>query len=386
MSTGLRLLYVVNDTPYFVAHWLERAIAARNHGYETHLAGSEGTGVDRVTAAGLSFHPVPFARGRWSAGTEWRSLRAVARLYAALQPDLIHHITIKPMIYGGLAARWRRVPAVVNTVPGLGYVFGQEGWRGAVQRASIKRAYRTALAHPRSKVIFENPDDCRDFLAWRLIKDDQGITIKGAGVDLGRFHPHPAGAASPLTVVMASRLLWDKGVAVFVEAAARVKRAHPDVRMILVGSGDPGSPASIPDAQLQQWAESGVIEWWGQRHDMPDILANATLVCLPSFYREGIPRVLIEAAACGRPIVTTDSPGCREIVRHGENGLLIPVKDAERLAQAISQLLDDRDLRERMAKAGRARAEAEFGTELVVARTLAVYDELTAGIPAVGER
>jgi glycosyltransferase involved in cell wall biosynthesis len=374
-----RLLYVVNDTPYFVRHWLERAVAARDYGYETHVAGSDGEDVDRVLRTGLLFHPVPFVRGRAGALNEARTLATLSRVYRAVRPDVAHHITIKPVIYGGLVARRRHVPAMVFTIPGLGYVFSQQGLSASLQRAAVKRAYRTALAHPHSTVIFENPDDRRDFLAWRLVADAQAIVIKGAGVDLARFRPSPdAGTVNPPTIVLASRLLWDKGVGVFVEAAAMLKATHPRARMIVIGWNDVASPASIPAEQLQAWADSGAIEWWGLRDDMPQILAAATIVCLPSFYREGIPRVLIEAAACGRPIVTTDTAGCREIVRHGENGLLVPPRDPAALARAIGALLDDPALRDRMGAEGRRRAAAEYGTERVVAQTLAVYDHLTA--------
>ncbi len=177
-------------------------------------------------------------------------------------------------------------------------------------------------------------------------------------------------------VILASRLLWDKGIGVFVEASTLVRQARPDVRMVLVGDNDPASPASIPIEQLRAWTRDQAVEWWGRSDDMPRVLGNATIVCLPSFYREGIPRVLIEAAACGRPIVTTDTPGCREVVRDGENGVLVPTKDAKALALALLRLLDNPGLCERMGRTGRARAEAEFGSARVLAQTLAVYDEL----------
>ena len=373
-----RLLYVVNDTPYFVRHWLDRAVAARDHGYEVHVAARDGEDVDRVRAAGLPFHDVPFVRGRAGLGAEGRTLAALNRLYATLRPDIVHHITIKPVIYGGLVAKRRRVPAAVFTVPGLGYVFSQQGTRASLQRALAKLAYRVALSHPRSRVIFENPDDRQDFLDWKLATPEQALVIKGAGVDLQRFRPPSERQRVEGTIVLASRLLWDKGVREFVEAARILKRTHPSARMVLVGWNDAASPASIPAEQLQQWADSGDVEWWGQRNDMPEIIAAATIVCLPSFYREGIPRVLIEGAACGRPLVTTDTAGCREIVRHGENGLLVPPRDAAALAAAIGELLDDPERRARMGAAGRARAEAEYGSDYVIQQTLAVYDTLRA--------
>jgi glycosyltransferase involved in cell wall biosynthesis len=371
-----RLLYVVNDTPYFLAHWLERALAARDHGYDVHVASSAGAGEAALRETGLPFYPVVFTRGRSHMFTESGSLLSALRLYRRVRPALIHHITIKPIIYGGLAARALRVPAVVNTVAGLGYVFGQEGPRAAVQRALIKAAYRPALGYRRAKVVFENPDDRQDFVRWGLVPAARAVVIKGAGVNIERFRPRPL-AAGPPTVILASRMLWDKGIAIFVEAAKQVKLAHPDARMVLVGTGDEGSPASIPDSQLREWVASGLVEWWGQRSDMPDVLAGAAVVCLPSFYREGIPRVLIEAAACGRPIVTTDAPGCREIVRHGENGLLVPLKNAPALAEAINAILGDRERGERMGAVGRQRVEEEFATSHVVSATLGLYDQLT---------
>jgi glycosyltransferase involved in cell wall biosynthesis len=373
-----RLLYVVNDTPYFVLHWLERALASRDRGYETHVAGSPGAGVDRLLQAGLTFHPVSMIRGRFSPLREARTFRALRQLYQTLRPDLVHHITIKPVIYGTLTARHCRIPAVVNTVPGLGYVFSQAGVLASVKREAVKTAYRAALGHARSKVIFENPDDLEDFLSWRLITPGQGQVIKGAGVDLARFTPAVTDEAAAPTVVLAARLLWDKGVGVFVEAAARVKQRHPRARMVIVGVNDPASPSSIAEEQLREWVRSGLVEWWGHRSDMPDVLAAATIVCLPSFYREGVPRVLIEAAACGRPIVTTDMAGCREIVHPGDNGLLVPPRDPSALAAAIIALLDDPDERRRMGDRGRVRAQAEYAGAAVISQTLTVYDQLLA--------
>jgi glycosyltransferase involved in cell wall biosynthesis len=372
-----RLLFVINDVPYFLAHWLERALAARERGFDVHVASQEHVAAARLRDVALPFHAVPFVRGRNPLLTEVGTLLTLSRLYAALEPDLVHHITIKPVIYGGLAARRRRVPAVVHTVPGLGHVFVADGWASTIRREAIKGAYRLAFAHPRAKVIFENPDDLQDFARWRLITRAQGVVIKGAGVDLHRFKPRDEPGREP-HVVLASRLLWFKGVGEFVEAARRVKPSHPQARFVLVGSGDPGNPATVPDDQLRRWTDEGIVEWWGPRADMPELLAGAAIVCLPSFYREGVPRVLIEAAACGRPIVTTDMPGCREIVRDGENGLLVPVRDARALADAISRLLDQPELRETMGQRGRQIAQNEFGIDLVIAQTIDVYRDLLA--------
>jgi glycosyltransferase involved in cell wall biosynthesis len=376
--TQPRLLFVINDVPYFLAHWLERVLAFRDASIDVHVASQESPAAERLREVGLPFHAVPFVRGRNPPLTEMSTLLALSRLYAAFEPDLVHHVTIKPVIYGGLMARRRRVPAVINTVPGLGHVFVADGWASGVRREAIKQAYRLAFAHPRTRVIFENPDDLQDFERWRLITPAQGVVIKGAGVDLARFKPlHEGGDETQ--VVMASRLLWFKGVGEFVEAARRTKASHSDARFVLIGTGDPGNPATVPEAQLRRWADEGVIEWWGQRDDMPEVLARAAIVCLPSFYREGVPRVLIEAAACGRPIVTTDMPGCREIVRNGVNGLLVPARNGPALANAITRLLDQPAVREAMGRRSREIAQNEFGSELVIAQTLEVYRHLLAG-------
>lgn len=376
--TQPRLLFVINDVPYFLAHWLERALAFRDASIDVHVASQESPAAERLREVGLPFHAVPFVRGRNPPFTEMSTLLALSRLYAAFEPDLVHHVTIKPVIYGGLMARRRRVPAVINTVPGLGHVFVADGWASGVRREAIKQAYRLAFAHPRTRVIFENPDDLQDFERWRLITPTQGVVIKGAGVDLARFKPlHEGGDETQ--VVMASRLLWFKGVGEFVEAARRTKASYSDARFVLIGTGDPGNPATVPEAQLRRWADEGVIEWWGQRDDMPEVLARAAIVCLPSFYREGVPRVLIEAAACGRPIVTTDMPGCREIVRNGVNGLLVPARNGPALANAITRLLDQPAVREAMGRRSREIAQNEFGSELVISQTLEVYRHLLAG-------
>jgi glycosyltransferase involved in cell wall biosynthesis len=377
---GPVLLFVVNEGEYFRAHWLDRAKAAQEAGYEVHVATDKGRGVREFASEGLTFQSVSIMRGRTTVRMELETVLALSRLYDTLRPDLVHHITIKPMVYGGLAARVKRVPAVVSTVPGLGYVFAGQGLFAGMRKAIIKSAYRLAFGHRNSRVIFENPDDCKDFEEWRLIRNGQGVVIKGAGVDLQSFKPRSE-ENGPARVLMAGRLLWEKGVGEFVEAARLVRQRRPGTRFILVGEGDPGSPATVPDTKLQEWHESGLIERWRWRNDMPAVLGSATVVCLPSFYREGVPRILIEAAACGRPIVTTDAPGCREIVRHGENGLLVPVRDTKALADAVERLIDDPDLRHRMGSRGREIAEAEFGKETVIEKTLAVYEDLISFTP-----
>lgn len=306
---------------------------------------------------------------------ELRSLWALVRLYRHLAPDLVHHVTIKPVLYGGIAARWVGVPAVVSAITGLGHVFVSKGLRAGILKRLVKTGYRAAFRHASLAVIFQNPDDRADFLRERIVQPQCAVLIKGSGVDMTEFVPQPLQPASPTLVICASRMLHSKGIGDFVAAAKQLLQAGVNARFVLVGDSDPANPKSISRAELAQWTTGTGIEWWGPRQEMPEIMARADVVCLPS-YREGVPKVLIEAAAAGRAIVATDVPGCREIVRHEQNGLLVPPRDVPSLAAALERLLGDPALRARMGARGREIAMTEFSLEHVIRETLAVYKRL----------
>lgn len=369
-----KILYVVNDAPFFLSHRLALARAARDAGYEVHVATPDAPAAAAIRAERLMFHPVPMRRSGTRPLDEARSFLALLRLYRRLRPDLVHHVTIKPVLYGGIAARLAGVRAVVNAVTGLGYVFINPGTKNAALRRAALQAYRVALRHPHSRVIFQNPDDLNLFQSEGLVDADAAVMIRGAGVDMEMFTARPEPPGTPV-VLLASRMLWDKGVGEFVEAARLLRSAGVAALFVLTGDTDPANPAAIDPAQLQAWQASGVIEWRGHCDDMAAQFAAAHVVCLPS-YREGLPKVLIEAAASGRPLVASDVPGCREIVRHGVNGLLVPARDARALADALRRLIDDADLRGRMGREGRELAVREFSLEKVIDETLAVYRDL----------
>jgi glycosyltransferase involved in cell wall biosynthesis len=371
-----RLLYFVNIPRFFVSHRLPLALAARDAGYDVHVA-TAGDDAEHVTAihqAGLPFHPIPLSQHGTRIGGEIDTLRAVCRLYRILQPDIVHHITVKPILYGGLSARILGIPAV-HAVTGLGSIFVTPGLRWTAIRTATKTAYRAVLNHDRSQVIFQNPDDQVLFVRSGLVAEARTTVIKGSGVDMTNFQPLPEIEGKPV-ILFAGRLLWQKGVGEFVEAARECAKQGLKARFVIVGYGEPSSPTAVPLEKLREWQTSGVIEWWGKHDDMPQVFAQSHVVCLPSSYGEGVPKVLIEAAACGRAIVTTDIPGCREIVHNGENGLLIPPRDVEALCAAITQLVLDIDLRQRMGARGREIAEGEFSLEHVCAETLALYERL----------
>jgi glycosyltransferase involved in cell wall biosynthesis len=370
-----RLLFVINDAPFFLSHRLPAAEAARHAGLEVHVATPPALEVDRIRGLGFVHHPMRLTRSGTHPLRELAAVIQLVRLYRRLRPDLVHHATIKPVLYGGFAARLAKVPAAVSTITGLGHLFSGRGLGTRVLRGAARLLYRRALAHPRSRVIFQNPDDLRSFVDGGLVRSEQAVLIRGSGVDLNRFRVAPEPAGDPV-VVLPSRMLWSKGVPEFVEAAQLLRREGVIARFALVGGADPSNPSAIPEAHLRKWQDSGVIEWWGFREDMPQVLAASHVICLPSAYGEGVPKALIEAAACGRPIVTTNAPGCREIVLDCENGFLVPVGDPGAVAGALRRLIEDPALRASMGRRGRELAEDGFDVETVAGRTADVYLEL----------
>ena len=371
-----KILFVVNDAPFFLSHRLPLALAALEEGYEVHVATPDSPLSATIQKHGLQFHAIPMHRSNMRLWKELKSFRALLNLYRRLQPDLVHHVTIKPVLYGGVAARLTKVPAVVFAVPGLGHVFVQEDLKTGLLRGAVKWAYRYVFGHPNARVIFQNPDDRLLMERAQLLAAENSILIRGSGVDINDFTPGPEAEGVPL-VVLAARMLWEKGVGEFVDAAGQLREQKIEARFILAGESDPGNPSAVPVWQLEQWHDSGIVEWWGACDDMTRVFAEAHIVCLPS-YREGLPKVLIEAAACGRPIVTTDVPGCREVVRHEENGLLVPVRNPTALAAALRRLIASAVLRQFLGQNGREIAVAEFALDKVIEQTLAIYRGLLA--------
>lgn len=368
-----RLLFLVNDTGFFLSHRLPLARAAAAAGWQVAVASRPDERVPEIEAAGLAFHPVPIRRFGLRPAGELRTALAVARLCRRLRPDLLHCVTLKAAVPGLLGARLAGVPAVVLAITGSGRTYSDAGplWR-LLQRA-IPR-YLAGLAQERTRLLLQNPDDLRAFVA-RGFPEARTALIRGSGVDLSAFVPRPE-PGGPATVLLASRLIAKKGIAVYVEAARLARAERPDLRFLLVGAPDPGNPDAVPEATLRAWHEAGAVEWLGRRDDMAALMAASQVVCLPSQYGEGVPKCLIEGAAAGRALVASDVAGCREVCRDGETGLLVPPGDAAALAGAFLRLAADPALRSRLAARGRALAEAEFGLEAVNRRTLALYDSL----------
>jgi glycosyltransferase involved in cell wall biosynthesis len=374
-----RLLFVVNDTAFFVSHRLPVAVAAQKAGYEIALAALDSGGLEKVQAHGITYHPLAVDRTGVNPLRDFRLLCQLVGLIRAVRPTIMHTVTIKPVLYGGIAARLLKVPSLVSAVSGLGLVFVGGDRKASSVRWAVRALYRLALGHRNSCAIFQNPDDCRHMVDAGLVASERTTLIRGSGVDVSAFQPSlpPSG---PPVVIMPARLLWPKGVGEFVEAARLLRQDGVAIRMALVGEPLPHNRASVTRSMIEAWVDQGLIEWWGYRTDMVQVYARSHIVCLPSYYGEGVPRVLIEAAACGRPIVTTDTPGCREVVDHGDNGLLVPPRAPSALAEALRTLASDPKLRIEMGRRGRERAVAEFSLDRVVAATLAVYERLSASV------
>lgn len=381
MNARPRLLYLITEDWYFWSHRLDLARAAVAAGFDVALATRVTDHETRILKEGFRLFPIRLFRRSTNPMAELLSVLELARLYRRERPAIVHHVGLKPILYGSVAARVAAVPAVVNAFAGLGYLFTDEARRGRLLNKALGRALRLVLKSVRSTVIFQNHDD-RDLLIKEgVVTREQSRIIPGSGVDVSTFNLRPPSAEGPI-VMLASRMLWDKGIGEFVEAARRLKREGVSARFVLVGRCDEHNPAAIPAETVRSWVEQGLVEWWGHREDMPATLALATIAVLPS-YREGLPKSLLEAAACGKPMVAADVPGCREILVHGVTGLLVPPKDAAALAAAIHSLLDDPSLRTAMGVAARELVVRSFSVEQVTGQVIRLYRELLAS-PGTG--
>jgi glycosyltransferase involved in cell wall biosynthesis len=373
------LLFVVNADWFFVSHRLHLARAARDAGFVVTVCAGKSEAHETIVRAGFAFEPLSIVRAGMHPVEEGRTLWSLVDLYRRLRPTVVHHVTSKPVLYGSVAAAWTGVPAVVNAVSGLGYAFTDRGESTRRQRAlrmALRAGYRLALGGPRTRTIFQNADDLEAFVRAGIVDKASCHLVRGSGVDLTKFAPQPLPDGPP-TVLLPARLLADKGIREFVQAARRLRGRYPSARFVLVGRLDPENPAALPEAEVRQWQRDGVVEWWGPRsHDeMPDIFARCHVVALPS-YREGLPLALAEAAACGRAVVTTDVPGCRDAIVDGATGWLCEPRDVDGLTAALDAALSDPDECRRRGEAGVDLARARFGAAAIAEQTLRIYEEL----------
>jgi glycosyltransferase involved in cell wall biosynthesis len=368
------LVIVVNVAWFFFSHRLPIALAAKAAGYDVHVVSGAESDQERhkFVSHGLTFHEIPLSRGGANPLNDWATIRAMAAAFRKVRPDIVHLVTIKPLLYGGLLSRFMGVQKVICAVSGLGYVFVAKGLVARLRRWVIGKLLRVSIGHANAHVILQNNDDLEELARRGILPHCTTHLIRGSGVDLERFRPHPEISGTPC-VVLPARLLTDKGIREFCTAADLLAERNVACEFVLAGPLDPDNPSGISRPELDKLVQRGHVTWVGQQDDMPDVLRNSHVVVLPS-YREGIPKALIEAAAAGRPIVTTDVPGCRDVVEEGVSGIIVPVRNALALANAIEELVASPELRKTYGLAGRRKAEAEFGVKTVVAETLALYE------------
>lgn len=370
-----RILFLVTEDWYFVSHRLPLAVAAREAGYEVIVATRVSSHGDVIRNAGLQLVPFELSRRR---GNPFTEIARLTRLYRRIRPTIVHHVALKAVVYGSVAARIAGVRNVVNAIAGLGWLFASRALSARMLRPFVRAVMGFLLSSTRT--IVQNPDDFAVLEAVGVPRHQMSM-IRGAGVDTTLFAPNPP-LPMPVTVVLVARMLWDKGVGEFVEAARILHREGVAARFVLVGDADLENPACVPEAKLESWRGQNGVEWWGRRDDIPCVLRQAHVACLPS-YREGLPKSLLEAAASGLPLVATDTPGCREVVLHGQNGLLVPPRDAAALAGALRELIQNAVLRQSMGRRSRTLAVESFSQRYVIELTLDLYRTV---VEQTGER
>ena len=370
-----KIIFLVTEDWYFWSHRLPIAKAAKIAGFDVVVV----TRVDRhrvmIENEGFRVVSVKLKRQERNIFQEIKSVVQIVRIYHQEKPDLVHHVAMKPILYGTLAAILNKIPHVVNAYAGLGFLFISNHWKTKVVKYILLVIYKILFLIKPVYAIFQNTEDLQFFIDSSIIRKKRTVLIRGSGVNLSDFNitVEPKGK---ITIMLISRMLWDKGIGELVEATKVLKSKKIDFRTILVGKPDNENPMSIPENILKRWHEKNIIEWWGYQEHIPQILSNAHIIALPS-YREGVPKGLLEAAACGRPIVTTDVVGCREVVKHLENGFLVKVKDVKSLSYALEVMIKDAGLRQQMGAKGRILVVEHFSEQVVVAKTMELYRQMT---------
>lgn len=369
-------MFVVNVDWFFLSHRLPIALEAVRRGYSVHVATGLTDRLAELEMYGLVVHPLALDRKGLGIRNALRTIGQLWRIFRAVRPDVVHLISIKPILLGGLLARLLKVPAMVIAVSGVGFVFMERGAKAEVRRWLVGSLYGIVFGHHNLKVILQNDDDLCVLSKKGRLPATKVAIIRGSGVDLMRYAHLPLLGGLPV-VLLPARILADKGVWEFVQAARILRQRGCNARFVLVGTVDVANPTSFTQNEVSAWVNDGSVEWWGQRDDMPNVLACAQLVVLPS-YREGLSKVLIEAAACGRAVVTTDVPGCRDAIEPGITGVLVPARNPVALADAMAALIDDPTRCKVLGHAGRALAERAFDVRQVVEAHFQIYQELAA--------
>lgn len=373
-SSPKKLFILLNDDNFFYFHFLPIALEAQKRQFDLTIFAIDTGKASLIRQLGFRFIPLSMTRSGTNVFSELKVLNVLYRIFRKERPDMVINATLKPITYSSIAAKWVGIPHIINIIPGLGYLFINQEENGYLSKLVI-RLLKYGLNNPKVHLITQNKDDMKVIQSLNVLNKEQCAVIKGFGVDIEQFPFSKEPETSPIQVLLPSRMLWDKGVGEYVEAARLLTKKYPNqVQFILAGNIDSANKAAISKTQLEEWNKGKFVQWIGFQPDMPHLFQQSHIVLLPS-YREGLPKSLIEACAIGRPIITTDVPGCREVVEDGLNGFLVEKKNATALAHAIEQLILDKNLRQRMGKAGRKRAENLFDVNIVVKQMFEIIEE-----------
>lgn len=371
-----RLVYLINADWYFELHWLERAKASIHNGYEVFviMKFSDEEILKKIKLTRIHLININMTRKGLNPFIELFSIINIFKIMRKIKPDVVHTITVKPNLYGSLVCMYQQIPFVCS-VTGLGYAFSNKSIKAVLIKFVIKLFYKVISLSHNYKILFENNDDLSYMVDCNIIPAQNAMCVAGSGVDceLYTYHAEPLGK---IKILCASRMIYDKGITNIIEAARILKNDEINCEIHIAGILDDGNPNAIPEEKLLKWHREELIIWLGKIDNMPELIRTMHVSILPTNYGEGIPRFLIESAACGRPIITTDVPGCREIVDHNKNGILVEPNDTIQLVRALKRLIYSKEIRESMGQAGRKKVLGEYSQGKVISQTLKVYDEL----------
>lgn len=370
-----RLVFVVTEDWYFCSHRLVLARAAEAQGYEVHVITQLGKARQQLEKENFTVHPVKVRRASLNPLREVVLFLTIARLLFKIKPDLIHNVSLKPVLYSSVAAKMVCKGRIINALTGLGFVYSSTSIRARLLRPITQLLLWVALAGNRAITIFQNEDDLELLVDARIVRRSRSVLIRGSGVNTENFRPQPA-FRRVVVVALPARLLREKGVYEFVAAANILKSQGVSARFALIGEGDTSNRGSVTPGDLARWRQEEVVELWGWSVDMAATLREVDIVVLPSYRGEGVPKTLLEAASCGLPLITTETPGCRDIVHQGVNGYLVPMRSTVPLAEAIARLVSSESLRRQMGQSGRQRVVEHFSETIVVSSTLCLYEHV----------
>lgn len=368
------LAFVVTEDWYFCSHRLVLARAAAARGYNVHVITQLGSAREQIERENFTIHAVKVRRASVNPFREVGLFLTIARVLFILQPDLIHNVSLKPVLYSSLAAKLVCRGKIVNALTGLGFIYSSSSTRARLLRPVTQVLLRLALSGQRVTTIFQNEDDLTMLVNGGVVRRSRSVLIKGSGVNIDEFKPQTL-VRRVVVVALPARLLREKGVYEFVAAATLLKAKDVKARFVLIGDRDPSNRGSVTTLEMDKWRQESVVELWGWKRDMAATLSEVDVVVLPSYRGEGVPKALLEAAACGLPLVTTETPGCRDVVQNGNNGFLVPMRSVAPLADAIEKLVRGDSLRLQMGEQGRRRIVEEFSESIVIDQTLRVYGE-----------